>query len=231
MGVVRIGKDEIPTTGGHAYGKLDYFERCADIRPREVQNFVDASDSGGGVTLSTDVSIFDWKDLATNAASGAVLQPVLLATRKSCNGQGNWYPQAGDHGYRFSLTSHAGDWRMGWRVGVAANHPFEVVSDAQKANSASLPMERSFLGLSATDATVCAVKKAEDDDSVIVRLTEMEGRDSRVSLSALLPVCAARRTSIIEDDQSAADVRNGELETPLGHHAVETFRLRFASPK
>ena len=31
---------------------------------------------------------------------------MLLASRRSCHGQGNWYLQEGDHRYRFSLTSH-----------------------------------------------------------------------------------------------------------------------------
>ncbi len=226
MGVVRIGKDEIPTTGGHAYGKLDYYENCADIRPREMQNFVDASDAKGGVTLSADVSVFDWRDPATNEAA-VVLQPVLLATRKSCNGEGNWYPQAGDHRYRFSLTSHAGDWRKGWRAGVAANAPFEVVSGVSAAADAALPAESSFLSLTAPNATVCTVKKAEDDGSVIVRLVEMEGRDSQAVLQWLMPVREAWHANIIEDAGEMADVWKRTLRLPLGHHAIETARLSF----
>jgi len=227
MGVVQIGKDEIPTTGGHAYGNLTYFEKCADIRPRELQNFVDASDEKGGVTLSSDVSVFDWQDPATNATTGVVLQPVLLASRKSCNGEGNWYPQAGDHRYRFSLTSHAGDWRNGWRLGVAANAELETVAGVPAVAGARLPSEQAFLELSAANATVCTVKKAEDDDNVVVRLVDMEGRDSRAALTWFLPVREARRASIIEEEGAPADIRGRTLRLPLGHHAIETARLRF----
>ncbi len=227
MGVVRIGRDEIPTTGGHAYGDLTYYEPCSAIRPRELQNFVDASDERGGVTLSADVSVFDWQDPTTNAPAGVMLQPVLLASRRSCNGQGNSYPQAGDHAYRFSLTSHTGDWRKGWRTGVAANAPLEAVAGAPSGAGARLPPEQAFLELSADNATVCTVKKAEDDDSVVVRLAEMEGRDCRAALKWFMPVRDARRASIIEDAGAPADSRGRTLRLPLGHHAIETARLHF----
>jgi len=189
---------------------------------------VDASDNQGGVTLSSDVSVFDWQDPTTNASAGVMLQPVLLASRKSCNGEGNWYPQAGDHRYRFSLTSHAGDWRKGWRTGVAANTPLEAVAGVPVAPpGARLPPEQAFLQLSAPNATVCAVKKAEDGDCVVVRLVDMEGRDSRTALKGFLPISDARRTSLIEEDGAPADSQGHTLLLPLGHHAIETVRLRF----
>jgi alpha-mannosidase len=120
MGVVEIGKDEIPGTGGHAYGNLTYTDRCRDIHPRVMQNFVDASDARGGLTMSSSVSVFDWKDLTADPVAYPVLQPVLLASRRSCNGNGNWYPQTGDHHYRFPITSTTGGWRARWREGIAA---------------------------------------------------------------------------------------------------------------
>jgi len=228
MGTVRIGRDEVPTTGGFAYGDLTYFEPCSAIRPREVQNFVDASDAKGGLTLSSDVSVFDWRDPATNASPDVVLQPVLLASRRSCNGEGNAYPQAGDHRYRFSITTHVGDWREGWRRSVGANNPFEVVAGAAAGAGACLPPEQSFLAVSAPSASVCTVKKAEDDDSVVVRLVEMEGRDGQATLKGFLPIREAWHTAITEED-GAAVACGSRLQVPLGHHAIETYRLRLES--
>ena len=229
MGVVQIGKDEIQTTGGHAYGKLTYSEKCSDIHPRELQNFVDASDEKGGLTLSADVAVFDWQDPTTNAPSDVVLQPILLASRKSCNGEGNWYPQAGDHRYRFSITSHRGGWRKGWRAGVAANYPFETAVGTTTATGGQMPPSLAFLELSATapNATVCTVKKAEDDDSVVIRLVEMEGRDSRAALDWFRPMRDARSATLIEDVGEPVESRGRTLRVPLGHHAIETVLVRF----
>jgi alpha-mannosidase len=231
MGVVRIGKDEVPTTGGHAYGKLTYFENCADIRPREVLDFVDVSDGRGGMTLTLGggVSVFDWRDITGLCASNAaVVQPVLLATRKSCNGEGVWYPQTGTHDFRFSLTGHGGDWRQGWRAGIEANHPLEAVSAAPaKGWGAALPPESAFVKVDAPNVRVTAVKEAEDGDGVVVRLVEMEGRDCEVALVFGRPVKSARRANIIEDPEGVLKPRGDTVVLPVGHHAIETVRVTF----
>ena len=229
MGVVEIGKDEIPTTGGHAYGNLDYFQPCRDIHPRIVQDFVDASDDRSGLTLSSSVSVFDWIDPTTNAPSGTILQPVLLASRKSCNGEGNWYPQAGDHHYRFALTSHAGGWRNGWHDGIAANHPLLPIIGVTRRSDAQLPESKSFFSVSESNAIISTIKKCEDDDSVIVRLYDLEGRDTKPTLTAFLPVQQASRASLIEEAGGKVDSSGHEVHLPLGHQAIETLKLKLGA--
>lgn len=225
MGVVEIGKDEIPTTGGHAYGGLVYDQLCREIRPRMVQNFVDASDAAGGLTMSTSVSVFDWQDPVDEASQATVLQPVLLASRKSCNGRGVWYPQAGDHRFRFSLTTHEGGWRHGRKAGIQANHDLFAVVGARKADKVTLPLEQSFFSVSADTAIISTVKKCEDDDSVVARVYDMDGKDSRVTLELFRTVKGATLASLIEDAGSALPVKRGRVELSLGHHAIETVKM------
>ncbi len=231
MGVVEIGKDEIPTTGGLAHTKvghgrtLEYTEQCRDIHPRQVQNFVDASDARGGLTMSSSVSVFDWIDPTTSTTSTKpLLQPVLLASRKSCNIQGVWYPQTGDHSYRFSLTPHEGGWRNGWRPGVAANDPLRAVIP-KPSQATALPPALSFASISADNIIVSAIKKCEDDDTVIVRLYDIEGRDTRATLNFFRPVSTAKKTNIIEDDGEPLRVEHGRVTIPIGHHEIETLKL------
>ena len=230
MGVVRIGMDEIPTTGGHAYGNLNYTDQCRDIHPREIQNFIDASDATGGLTLTSSVSVLDWVD-PTGANTSTVLQPILLATRKSCNGEGVWYPQAGDHSYRFSITTHDGGWQNGWRTGIQPNNALEAVMGVKPASGASLPTSMSFFSSSAKNVTITAVKKAEDDDSVVMRCVDVEGKTSNVTLKTFIPIRQAVPTNIIEETNDDAKrgkltIVNGGVTLNLGHHAIETIKLK-----
>ena len=229
MGVVEIGKDEIPTTGGFSYGTLDYFEPCRDIHPREVQDFLDASDRHGGLTLSSSVSVFDWKDPTTNALNDTILQPVLLASRKTCHGLGNWYPQAGDHHYQFAITSHVGGWRNGWRDGMAANHPLQPIIGATQRSNARLPESQSFFSTSESNVLISTIKKCEDDDSVVVRLYDIEGRATQPTLACFLPVRAARHTNIIEEQGDKLETPNGQVQLSVGKHAIETIKLNIRS--
>jgi len=225
FGVLEAGSGEARGTGGPAYGRLVYDEEMKDIRPREVQNFLCAGDGRFGLTLSTSVAVNDYKDPTDDPVPYPVLQPILLASRRSCHGQGNWYLQEGDHHFRFSITSHAAGWRNGYRPGIAANSPLMAVVPAGPLAAAGLPESRSFLPFGAPNLVLSTMKKAEADDSVILRAYDIEGRDAETGLELVVPVEAAWRTNIIEENGAAMKPGRGRLGLPVGHHAVETVRL------
>ena len=225
FGVLEVGKGEIAGTGGPAYGNLVYDELCSEIRPREVQNFLYAGDDTLGLTLSTSVAVNDYKDPTDNPVPYPVLQPILLASRRSCHGEGNWYLQEGDHEYRFSLTSHAAGWRNGYRAGIAANNPLIAVRTVKAHPGVSLPESRSFLPFSASNLVLSTMKKAETDDTALLRLYDIEGKNTETGLELVVPVTRASRTNIIEEEGAAMKPRQGRLVLPVGHHAVETVKL------
>jgi alpha-mannosidase len=225
FGVLEVGSGEAQTTGGPAYGDLVYDERFSDIRPREVQNFLSAGDDRFGVTLTTSVAVNDYKDPTDVPVAYPVLQPVLLASRRSCHSEGNWYLQEGDHFYRFSLTSHAAGWRNGYRAGIAAASPLIAVRPPAARAEADLPEARSFLPFTASNLVLSTIKKAEIDDAVILRVYEIEGKDTEAAVELFVPVKTAARTNIIEEEGEPLKARKGRLALPVGHHAVETVKL------
>jgi len=247
LGVVEVGKDEIAGTGGPAYGNLVYDEECSEIRPREVQDFLCAWDDALGVTMSTSVAVWDYLDPTTGPTDYPVLQPVLLASRRSCHGEGNWYLQEGDHHFRFSVTSHRPDWRNGYKAGKQASHPLIAVAGvgdaAETADRAAglsrsgartegasrpgevLPGEMSFVSTGSANVIVSTLKKAEDDDGVILRVYDIEGRDSEMGLSFFRPLSSAARVNIIEEEPRPLEIGRTGPAMKVGHHAIETIRL------
>jgi len=220
LGVLEIGKDEIEGAAGERY-----LTPCKDVHPREVLNFVTAGNQTFGVTMSSSVAVFDWIDPTTDPVGYPVLQPILLASRKSCHGQGNWYLQAGDHHYRFSVLSHKGDWKNGYRFGIESNTPLQVVAGITPAQNAALPEVKSFFEVSADNVVVSTIKKCDDDDSVIVRLYDIEGKDSKTTFKTFFPVAAVEHTNIIEEEGRALPGSGKAFKTKIGHHAIETFKL------
>ena len=225
FGVLEVGAGEAKGTGGPAYGNLVYDEELKDIRPREVQNFLYAGDDRFGLTLTTSVAVNDYKDPTDDPVDYPVLQPVLLASRRSCHGEGNWYLQEGDHHYRFSVTTHAAGWRNGYRAGIAANEPLIAVVAPAARPDASLPESRSFLPYSVPNLVLSTMKKAETGDAVILRLYDIEGKDAEAGIELFAPVKTALRTNIIEEDGALIKPNKGRFAVPVGHHAVETVKL------
>ncbi|HPI72283.1 MAG TPA: glycosyl hydrolase-related protein, partial [bacterium] len=224
MAVVTVGKDEIPGAAGHAYGRLNYSAACKDVHPREVQNFISASDDRIGVTMSSSVAVCDYVDPTDAQNPCPVLQPVLLASRKSCHSNGNWYLQEGDHHYHFSLFSHAPGWSNGYRLAVQANHRLTPVTAVSTAAHASLPEFESFCSLSSANVVLTALKKCEDDDQIILRCVDMEGKDSQNTIRLFVPLQNAKRTNIIEEEGEALTVTDHSVEVFVGHHAIETIK-------
>lgn len=230
MGVVEVGKSEAKGTGGPAYGSLVYDQEMSEIRPREVQRFLYAGDAKLGVTFTTDVAVNDYADPTGNPAGYPILQAVLLASRRSCHGQGNWYLQEGDHRYRFSLTSHEAGWRSGYKDGIGAGDDLRAIVGPQAVTGAALPEKGSFFAFSAGNVLIGTVKKAEDDNSVILRCYDIEGKPAEVRLGGSLRWASAETTNIIELDPKPLPVGKAGIAFKVGPYAIETFKLRPAVP-
>jgi alpha-mannosidase len=202
LGVVEVGSDEIGPAGTDEpvyEGGPVYNEDNRTMRPREVQNFISASDDHLGVTMSSSVAVCDYLDPSTlRPARFPILQALLLASRKSSHSHGNWYVQGGDHHYLFSILSHQPGWVNGYRYGIQASHPLYAVVRQGDSNASGLPAERSFLSASAHNVLISALKKCEDDQSIILRCYEIEGRDAECELRFAFAIEGAQHTNIIE---------------------------------
>lgn len=220
MGVVEVGRDEIEGAAGERY-----VQPCAEVHPREVQDWFAANDDGMGVTISSSVAAFDWIDPLIPDADVTVLQPILLASRRSCHGEGNWYLQAGDHSYHFSLSSYDGNWRGGYRFGMESNLPLFPVTHPRSGMTGYLPEMKSFCSVSAENLIVSTVKKCETDDSVVIRCFDIEGRDTNAAVLWFTDVGELYRTSMIEEEPQSLPMGNKAINIHVGHHAIETFKL------
>jgi alpha-mannosidase len=217
---VEVGKDEMKGAAGERYTT-----DAAVIRPRSIQNWIDVSDNDIGVTMSSSVAVWDYQDPTDRPMSVPMLQPVLLASRRSCHGLGPWYLQEGDHFYRFSLTSHRPGWRNGRHFGVAANNPLSVVFNPIASARPTLPEQRGFFSIGAENAVLSTMKKCEDDDAVIIRVYEDAGTNSLVRLRFPTLLQRAQSTNIIEEEGIPASFKLDELRFPLMHWAIQTFKV------
>lgn len=225
MGVVRVGKDEIEGAAGFSKPEQIYSTPCRDVHPREVQDWFSASDGKYGMTISSDVAVFDWIDPTDNSVEYAVLQPVLLSSRKSCHWWGNYYLQPGNHSYSFSLFTHEGDWNNGYKSATQTKQPLYAVVKNPAEVIGHMPDAYSFASVTGDGVVVSTVKKCDDDDSVIMRCYDIKGNDTEMTFKMFRPLAAASATNIIEEEAVPLKIRNGVLSEKIGHHAIETFKF------
>lgn len=223
MGVATVGVSEMKQQPkGWSWGGT-YVHHPSDTHPREVQNFMSASGNGFGLTMSSGVSVCDWIDPSREEAKYPVLQGILLSSHKSCHGLGNWYHQTGTHTFHFSTTSHDEGWQNGYIVGSTSNNPLRVAKKENKGGD--LASTHSFLEISDPMTQLSLIKRADNDNSLIIRLTEMEGRDKSVTITLPVEVKKIIRTNLIEDEIEPISGSGREITIKLTHHAIETFKL------
>lgn len=217
---VEVGNNEMKGVAGERY-----LAEVSTLRPRPIQNWIGVSDNEFGVTISSSVAVWDYQDPTEQPMRSPVLQPVLLASRRSCHGLGPWYLQDGDHHYFFSLTSHRPGWRNGRRFGAGANSPLTVVFNPAATAKPTLPEEKAFFSLSADNIVLSTMKKCEDDDNVVIRLYEDAGKDVSARLRFTTPIQSAAMTNVIEEEGKTTPFKLDEIAFGLTHHSIQTIKV------
>ena len=135
----------------------------------------------------------------------------------------------GRHRFTYSLFPHAGDWRAAGTVQRAyeLNVPVQAAALAG-GGSASLPQSFSLVTVDAPNLIVETIKKAEDDDSLIVRLHEAYNQRGAATLSFGRPVQSAKSVNLLENEPDGEDpgVAGAQIRFDYKPYEVKTFKVR-----
>jgi alpha-mannosidase len=213
-----VGKDEMDGSPGERHKTL-----CKDVHPRGIQNWIYAGNDKTGITLSSDVAVADWIDPTTNPVKKIILQPLLMASRRSCHSEGNEYLQTGDHHFSFSLISNKPGWQNGFKAALETNEKMQVVVDPEMYKNASLPLEMSFFSSENDNLIISTVKRAEDNNGFVVRAWDIRGTDCNTRLNFFTTIKQGLQTDLLEYPLHKIKTNSHSAEINVGHHGIETF--------
>jgi alpha-mannosidase len=135
----------------------------------------------------------------------------------------------GPHEFTYALYPHAGDWRQAGTElrGFELNYP--AIPVPVEAHSGSLPASHSFVQIEPGNVILTAIKKAEDDQSLIFRFFEFAGKAAQVSLGLPQAAAAAVEANLMEKEERAIALGSGgrELATPIGPYEIKTVKVKF----
>ena len=210
-----------------------------------VQNWADVSDGNAGITLSpVDAHLVMFgglNNVETSQAHHAVDpvnygSPFITELKKghmysfvmNNNFRTNMPPtQLGDILFRYSVTSHKGDWiegrprDFGWAV---KNPLIPVVTDGK--SKGNLPATLSFCTVDKPNVIVLTLKKAEDGVGIIIRLNETEGIDTEVNVTLpKITIGKVYETNLVEEDEKLMDVHGQTIRINIKAFGVKTIRI------
>ncbi|MGH9404513.1 MAG: alpha-mannosidase [Terriglobia bacterium] len=137
----------------------------------------------------------------------------------------------GPHDFTYSLYPHAGDWKEAGTQfqGYQLNYPLLV--RATEAHAGALPPSHSFVEIDPANVILTAIKKAEDDDAVVFRFFEFEGKQSQVRLRLPAAATKAAQTSLMEQEEGSLSLGTDgrQISVPIGPYEIKSVKVSFAN--
>jgi alpha-mannosidase len=133
----------------------------------------------------------------------------------------------GTHEFTYSLFPHGGTWKEAMTIqqGYALNYPLLVIPTTQ--HSGLLPPSKSFFAPAENNVVITAVKKAADDNSLIIRYYEWAGKKSTVHLTLSQPATAAWETNLMEGDPTPLDLQTDNIVAiPTSPYEIKTVKVK-----
>jgi alpha-mannosidase len=188
-----------------------HYNTSHDLARYEVpgHKWADLSEHGFGVALLSE-SKYGF------STHGNTLRMSLLRSPKMPDPQADM----GRHAFAYAVMPHCGGWRDAGvvREAYCFNSPLLVVPGETQAAS--------FASVDDTNLVLDTIKKAEDDDRIVLRLYEAHGGRGKARLRLDAPIRSARFCNLLEDDGASATVRGGTIEVP--YRPFEIISLKVA---
>jgi alpha-mannosidase len=138
----------------------------------------------------------------------------------------------GHHEFVFGLVGHKGSWQQAqtdWQA-YRLNDPLLAFQTTKHAGA--LGKSFSLVRVNNPRVRLLALKKAEANDNIIVRLVELDGKPAEnVKISFSGSVASAQEVDAQERNVGSAQVENGVLFTSFSAYQPRTFALQLAPPE
>ena len=179
-----------------------------------AHKWVDVSENGYGVAMLNDSKY-------GHSVEGSKLSITLTKSSTFPN------PEAdqGKQNFTYSLMPHIDDFRKGGVIeeSYVLNQP--LYEKTITANKGDLAETYSFVSVDKPNAVITAVKKAENDDSLIVRFYDAYDCKANVTLTVPSTYTKAYLCDLMENKLRELVVNNGEVTIPTSNFEIVTINL------
>lgn len=204
------------------YGHVErptHYNTSWDLARFEVaaQKWVDLSEGDYGVALLNDCKY-------GHDTFGSTLRLTLLRSPKAPDPEADM----GRHVFTYALLPHRG----GIQTGQVIEHAYRLNAPPRArllkpGQSGLLPAERVYFDTDREGVLIEAVKKAEREDALIVRLYDALNRRGPVLLRTPLPVTSAHLCDLLERDLEPLPFADGAVSLTIKPFEILTVKLRF----
>jgi alpha-mannosidase len=192
-------------------------------RSRHIHGWIHAGGNEWGLTLASDHQQIR---LGDDVIRAEMLRGTRYTSVKVVRGDevtSMFYPPAGRYVFRYSLSSAPGDWKTAksYRAGMNWTSPLAAVLVADRISAKSLPPTRSFCSVKQDNLVISALKKSDLDESLLLRVYEIEGSPVDSAIDFLGAAQSFGETNLLEEDLPGAP----RQAVKAGPYAIRTLKL------
>lgn len=202
----QFGHIERPTHGNTSWDQAK-FEVCA-------HKWVTVAENGYGVGLLNDCKYgFN--------TEGSTMKLTVL----KCSQYPNEEADQGAHKLTYSIMAYEGDFREAGVINeaYALNQPFTVAQVC--ANKGALADEFSLVSCDRANVIVETVKKAEDDDGMIVRMYDAFNRRANATVTVAEGFKKAYLCDLMENEIEQLELSDNKVTVPVSNFEIITLKF------
>jgi alpha-mannosidase len=182
-----------------------------------AQRWADISDDKHGLSLLNDCKYgYD--------AKGNVLRLSLLRSPE--------YPDPhadeGHHEFTYSLYPHGGGWKEALTIRRGYELNYKLIALPFGKHQGALAPEHSFVQVQADNVIVTALKKAEDENALVLRYYEWAGKQAEVTVQLPAGAQSASETNLMEKPTVNLQVSSGAVKAPTKPYEIKTIKVQFS---
>jgi alpha-mannosidase len=183
-----------------------------------AQRWADISDSTHGFSLMNDCKYgYD--------AKGNVLRLSLLRSPE-------WpdpHADEGHHEFTYSLYPHGGGWKNALTIRRGYELNYKLISLPLGKHQGTLAPDHSFLQAQSENVIVTALKKAEDENTLVLRYYEWAGKEGDVTIQLPRGAASATETDLMERPTGSIPIRDGGVTLDTKPYEIKTIKVQFSS--
>ncbi len=180
------------------------------------------------------VSVLEDCKFGSDKPEDNIIRLSLLYT-PACEGTGFYEQRSQDwgrHEFVYALYGHERSWQQGKSQQQAGRLNQPVMAFQVPQHKGKLGKSYALASLNTEQVDIKAVKKAENNDMVIVRLQELIG-DSASDVTVTLGdgIVSGYEVDGQERKIAGADIRNGKLHLDMTRFSIRSFALKLGKPE
>ena len=203
---IQFGSVERPTHKNTSWDAAR-FEVCA-------HKYCDLSEYGYGVSLMNDCKY-----------GHAIHDGVMSLTMLKCGTFPDPDADKCEHHFTYSLYPHSGDYREAGTIQKAYDLNIPMICKKAGENKGTLRNEYSFFTVDCDNVIFETAKKAECDDSIILRGCEYYNKRTTVNVNFGFPVKKAYLCDMLENNIQELDVVNNTVAVDFKPFEINTIKI------